>query len=196
MFGMNTIIVKRKEFEILELISNNIFKCSLKNKLYLLTKLDINDAYYRENLLMISKLSHSAVKQPKLIIVDKKQGYIVREYVEGTTVFDYILDHDFNENIYKQIFYNSYSARMAGLNLNFDLKAWTLVGDELYYTDLFCEKYITSNDFTKNQIRLWFFSNELRDYYERNGILFDKNRLKQEYEVNKEMVLMTCKYYL
>ena len=70
------------------------------------------------------------------------------------------------------------------------------MGDELFYTDLFCEKYIESNDFTKNQIRLWFLSNELRDYYEKNGILFDKNRLKQEYEVNKEMVLMTCKYYL
>ena len=193
---MSTIIVKHKEFEVLELISNNMFKCSFKNKLYLLTKLDIEDAYYHEKLLMISKLSHSAVKQPKLKLVDKKQGYVVREYIEGTTVFDYILNNDFNENIYKKIFYNSYSARMAGLNLNFDLKAWTLVDDELYYTDLFCEKYVTANDFTKNQIRLWFLSTELRDYYEKNGVLFDKTRLKQEYEINKEMVLMTCKYYL
>lgn len=193
---MGTIIVKRKEFEVIELISNNISKCSSKNKLYLLYKLDINDVNYREKLLSISRLSHSSVKQPKLKIIDKKQGYIVREYLEGTTIFDYILDHDFNENIYRQVFYNSYSARMAGLNLNFDLKAWTLVGDELYYTDLFVEKYEASKDFTKNQIRLWFLSTELCKYYENNGVLFDKTRLKQEYEVNKEMVLMTCKYYL
>ena len=193
---MSTIIVKHKEFEVIELISNNISKCSFKNKLYLLFKLDINDVNYRENLLSISRLSHSSVKQPKLKIIDKKQGYIVREYLEGTTVFDYILDHDFNENIYKQVFYNSYCARMAGLNLNFDLKAWTLVGDELYYTDLFVEKYDAAKDFTKNQIRLWFLSSELCKYYEKNGVLFDKTRLKQEYEVNKEMVLMTCKYYL
>ena len=158
---MGTIIVKRKEFEVIELISNNISKCSSKNKLYLLYKLDINDVNYREKLLSISRLSHSSVKQPKLKIIDKKQGYIVREYLEGTTIFDYILDHDFNEYIYRQVFYNSYSARMAGLNLNFDLKAWTLVGDELYYTDLFVEKYEASKDFTKNQIRLCFLSTEL-----------------------------------
>ena len=193
---MSTIIVKHKEFEVVELISNNTLKCSFKNKLYLLTKLDINDVNYRENLFMISRLSHSAVKQPKLKFIDKKQGYVVREFIEGITVFDYILNNDFNENIYKQIFYNSYSARIAGLKLNFELKAWILVGDDLYYTDLFTEKYVAEKDFTKNDVRLWFLSNELCKYYEKNSVLFDKSRLKQEYEVNKEMVLMTCKYYL
>ena len=193
---MSTIVVKRKEFEVVELISNNITKCSFKNKLYILTKLDVNDVNYHENLLMITKLSRSAVKQPKLKFIDKKQGYIVREFLDGTTVFDYILDHDFDENIYKQVFYTSYSARMAGLNLNYELKSWMLVGNELYYTDMFCEKYDAAKDFTKNQIRLWFLSNELCKYYENNGVLLDKTRLKQEYEVNKEMVLMICKYYL
>lgn len=192
---MNTIKVKHKEFEIIELISNNIFKCSYKNKTYLLTKLDVNDVNYRENLFAISKLSHSAVKQPKLYLIDKKQGYVVREFVEGITVFDYILDNDFNENIYKGVFNNSYYARIAGLNLDFGLKSWLIVGDELYYISFFSEKYVQSEDFTKKQIRIWFLGEELAQYYKQNGIIFDKSRVKNEYSVNKEMVLMTCKYY-
>ena len=193
---MDKIVIKRKEFEIVELIANNIFKCSYKNKLYLLTKLDVNDAFYNDNLKQFNKLVHSAVKQPKIKLIDKKQGYIVREFVEGINLFDYILDNDFNESIYKQVFLNSYYARVAGLNLNFDLKSWLLVGDDLYYINLYSEKYEREKDFTKNEIRKWFFSEELRKYYEENGIIFDKTRLKDEYSVNKEMVLMTCKYYM
>ena len=193
---MDKIVVKRKEFEIIEIISNNIFKCSFKNKEYIITKLNVNDAFYKENLLQISRLCHSAVVQPKLFVIDKKQGYVVRESLDGTSMFDYILDHDFDENIYKQVFYNSYLARIAGLNLDFDLKSWIMVGDKLYYYSLFVEKYNPNNDFTKAKIRNWFLGNELSKYYENNGVLFDKLRLKDDYTVNKEMVLMTCKYYI
>lgn len=193
---MDKIVAKHREFEIIEIISNNIFKCSYKNKTYIISKLDINDSEYKEKLFELSKLCHSGVLQPKLKFIDKKQGYIVREYVEGVSLFDYILDHDFDESIYKQVFYNSYCARIFGINLCFNLKSWILVGDDLYYNDLYCEKYKKENDFTKSEIRKWFLSKELAKYYENNGVLIDKSRIKLEYEVNKEMVLMTCKYYL
>ena len=89
---MNSLTIKHKEFEIVEIYKTNIYKCSYKNKFYIVTKLNINDVNYKENLLMISKLTHSSVKQPKLFLIDKKQGFIVREYLDGVTLFDYILD--------------------------------------------------------------------------------------------------------
>ena len=193
---MNTLKIKHKEYDVIELISNNIYKCSLKNKTYIISKLDVNDINYREILFMINKLKNSGVSQPKIFAIDKKQGYVVREYLEGTSLFDYILDSDFDENIYKQVYLNSYYARAAGINLDFNLKAWTLVDNKLYYTSLYCEKYDQNNDFTKKMVRQWFLSDELAKYYEKNGVLLDKSRIKDENTVNKEMVLMTCKYYL
>ena len=193
---MNSIIIKRKEFEIIEILKDNIFKCSFKNKFYIFYKFDTSSINYKEDLLMLTKLFRSNVSQPKLQFVDKKQGYVVREWLDGVTVFDYILDNDFNENIYKQIFYNSYSARVAGINLDFNLKSWMLVGNKLYYTKLFCEKYNPNLDFTKEAMRKWFLCEDLRKYYENNGVLSDKTRIKEEYAANKEMVLMTCKYYI
>ena len=193
---MNALKIKHKEFEIVEIISNNIWKCSFKNKLYIISKLDNKDVNYKETLFMFNKLKNSGVNQPKLICVDKKQGYIVREFIDGLNMFDYILDSDFDENIYKQIFLNSYYARVAGLNLDFNLKAWTLAGDKLYYTSLFSEKYDPKMDFTKKMVRLWFLSDELANYYKKSGVLLDNSRIKDENTVNKEMVLMTCKYYI
>lgn len=193
---MNALKIKHKEFEIVEIISNNIWKCSFKNKLYIISKLDNKDVNYKETLFMFNKLKNSGVNQPKLICVDKKQGYIVREFIDGLNMFDYILDSDFDENIYKQIFLNSYYARVAGLNLDFNLKAWTLVGDKLYYTSLFSEKYDPKMDFTKKMVRLWFLSEELANYFKKSGVLLDNSRIKDENTVNKEMVLMTCKYYI
>ena len=193
---MNTLKIKHKEYDVIELISNNIYKCSYKNKTYIISKLDVNDINYREILFMINKLKNSGVSQPKIFAIDKKQGYVVREYLEGTSLFDYILDSDFDENIYKQVYLNSYYARAAGINLDFNLKAWTLVNNKLYYTSLYCEKYDQNKDFTKKMVRQWFLSDELAKYYEKNGVLLDKSRVKDENTVNKEMVLMTCKYYL
>ena len=193
---MEIIKIKRKEYGIAEIISSNIFKCYFNNKEYIITKLDINDSSYQDRVFLLNKLLYSGVPQPKLICFDKKQGYIVRESLEATSLFDYILDHDFNETIYKKIFYNSYSAKVAGLKINFDLKSWVIINDSLYYVSLDSEKYKPENDFTKKDIWMWYMGKELSEYYRNNGVLFDKTRLKSDFEVNKEMVLMTCKYYM
>ena len=189
---MENIRIKRKEFEVLELVSKDTFKCSYKNKTYLIKKYEPDS----DVLYMIKKISKSNIAQPLLKIIDKKTGYVVREYVEGVLVSDYILDHDFDENIYKQIFKNSYMARVVGLNLDYSLDKWMLAGEVLVYVGDYCEKYNPNKDFTKGKMREWFFSSDLAKFYEKNGVLFDKNRLKDEFSLNKEMVLMTCKYYL
>ena len=193
---MDTIRIKHKDFEIVEIVKDNIFKCYFNNKYYIITKLKTDDPNYKDQLFYLNKLFNSGVPQPKLKCLDKKQGYVVQEYMEATSLFDYILDNDFNEMIYKKIFYNAYSAKVAGLKISFDLKSWVLINDSLYYVGLEAEKYSPDNDFTKKDIWYWFMGKELAEYYKNNGVLIDKSRIKSDFEVNKEMVLMTCKYYL
>lgn len=189
---MENIKIKHKQFEVLEIVSKDTFKANYKNNTYLIRKYEPDSI----ELDMIKKLTKSMVNTPKVIRMDKKSGYVAYELVEGTLMSDYILENDFNENIYKQIFRNSYSARVAGLNLDYSLDKWMLLNDTLYYVGEYCEKYDPKNDFTKGKMREWFFTKELADFYKKNGVLFDKKRIKDEYSANKEMVLMTCKYYL
>ncbi len=192
---MDIIRAKHRNFEIVEILSNDTFKCIYRNKIYLIKKYDLSNSESSEELSMAEKLSHSNVRIPRIKYIDKKQGYVVKEFVEGSLLSDYILEHDFDENIYKQVFRNSFMARVVGLNLDYSLAKWMLVGEELYYIGDYCEKYNPNYDFTKGPIRMWFLSKELANFYEKLGILFDKNRIKDEKTVNKEMVLMTCKYY-
>ena len=192
---MNSITVKHHELEIIEIISNNSFKCTYKNKEYFVKKYDLEKSESRSRFNGAVKFQKSAVNTPKLLLVDKKQGILVFEWLEGTLVSDYILDHDFDENIYRQIFQNSYMARAMKLNLDFSLNQWMLVNNKLFYVSDFCDDYRPENDFTKKQLRLWFLSKDLSKFYENTGVLFDKNRVKDDFTINKEMVLMTCKFY-
>ena len=192
---MDSFKIKHKEFEILEIIKDDAFKCSYKNKVYFIKKYDLENSDSRLRFNMAQRIGQTNVCQPKLKLVDKKSGYIVKEFIEGTLISDYILDHDFDDNIYKKIFLNAYMARVVGLTLDFSLDKWMLVGQDLYYVDDFCDKYNPNNDFTKAKLSQWFFTKDLLKFYENNGILFDKTRIKEEYAVNKEMVLTTCKYY-
>lgn len=189
---MENIKIKRKEFEILEIVSKDTFKANYKNKAYLIKKYEPDS----DKLDMLKKMMKSTISLPKVFRFDKKSGYVAFEDVQGQLMSDYILENDFNDNIYKQIFKNSYSARIVGLNLDYSLDKWLLSNDTLYYVGEYCEKYDPKYDFTKEKIREWFFTKELAQYYKNNGVLFDKKRIKDEFAVNKEMVLTTCKYYL
>ncbi len=189
---MENIKIKRKEFEVTEIVSKDTFKANYKNKVYLIKKYNPDSVEFD----MLRKLIKSAVIMPRVFKLDKKTGYVVFEDIEGTLMSDYILDNDFDENIYKQIFQNSYCARTVGLNLDYSLDKWMISDDILYYVGDYCEKYNPNRDFTKWKIREWFFTKELADFYKNKGVLFDKNRIKDEYLANKEMVLMTCKYYV
>lgn len=193
--AMSELKIKHRLFEVVEIIKNDTFKCERKNKTFYIKKYDMENSDSRMKFQNALNLYKSAVNLPKYFIADKKTGYLVKEYLDGVLMSDYILDHDFDENIYKQIFLSSYMAKVAKLSLNYDLDAWMLVGDKLYYVDDFCDKYNSDHDFVKDGMTKWFFTKDLAKYYEKNGVLFDKSRIKEECAVNKEMVLMACKYY-
>ena len=192
---MNILKIKHKEFEIIEIIKDDVFKCERKDKFYFIKKYNLNNSVERSKFFNVQKLHKSNIKMAKLFIVDKRSGYVVLEYLSGITIKDYILEHDFDENMYKQVFLNAYMARVVGYTLDYRLDQWMLVDNTLYYIGDYCDKYLPSNDFSRSTLSLWFLGKDLYNYYEKTGILFDKTRLKDEFTVNKEMVLMTCKYY-
>lgn len=192
---METIKIKRKEFVVESILSNNSYKCSFKDKLYFVKHYDMLKTREADTFNCCKQLSKSCVVTPKVYIFDKKQGYIVSEFIDGQLMSDYILKHDFSDDIYSQIFRNSFMARVIRKTLNYDLDKWMIFNGTLYYVSDYCEPYSQESDFTKTSLRNWFLSKELMQYYEKNGVLFDKTRIKDEYTINKESVLMTCKYY-
>ena len=192
---METIKIKHRIFEKNADISENSFIASHKGKKYQILKFEPKTESGMELAYSVKRISSANISAPKLYLLDKKEGYVVRELLEGETVMRYISRQDLPEKIYEQLFNNQYIAKTNRMTINYDIDKWIIKNDTLFYMYPHFIEYNEEKDLIKRYIRLWFKTKELVQFLGKNGLSFDKNRLSDEYATNKEIVLMTCKYY-
>ena len=192
---METIKIKHRLFEIVEALSEDSFKGKYKDKEYLINKFDYNTESGSAFLYAILRIKNAGVKAPKIWLVDKKAGYVVRELLDAKSVMNLISESNLEEAVFEQLFLNAYLARMNRMTLNYEPNNWVMCDKTLYYVgDSFIE-YDKSKDLIEKNIRLWFPTKEAAKFLEEHNLNLDKNRIKDEYNTNKEIVLMTVKYY-
>lgn len=192
---MSTFRIKRREFEIIQDLSVDSYIGVYKNKQYHLKKYDPSNSDDVTYALSIKKLSNTGVKTPKLYFIDKKSGFIVREYIDGETIDKIIAREDLDEDVYRQLFINAYMAKISRITLDYQIDNWVIADKTLYYVSDRYMPFKEEKDLVKGFLRYWFKTKELVEFLRKKGLNIDKNRVKDEYSTNKEMVLMTCKYY-
>ena len=187
--------IKRKLFEIIEEKSSTSFIGVFKNKKYYINKYEPHTEAGEELAFSVSRIKSAGIKSPKLFLLDKKNGYIVREYIEGESVMELISKSDLSEDIYHQLFLNEYMAKINRMTLDYEPDKWILSNGTLYYVYPHFIIYDEEKDLVKRYLRLWFNTKELIQFLSKHGLSFDKTRLKDEYTTNKEIVLTTVKHY-
>ena len=192
---METLRIKHRDFQIIENIKEGVFKCSYKNKEYKVTAFEPGTSFTDELLYNLERVSTSGVKCPKLRWIDKKAGYFVQDYVEGVNVMSILKEKDIDEKLLEQLFNNAYLAKIKGLSLDYSPEKWMVVNGDLYYNDTYCSRYDDRCDLVKAYLRLWFPTTEMEQYLRKNDIFINKSRIKDQYSVNKQIVLVVCKYY-
>lgn len=192
---METIKIKHKEYQITQIISDDKYIGSYKDKKYLLRKFDYSSEEGKALLYNIKKLINNGVKVPKLIAVDKKAGFLVSEYIEGITAMEYLSKQDFSEDLFDQLFKINHMAKSGRMTLNYSPDKWIIREGELYYVYPWFINYNPKEELSEKYLRLYFNTKELAEFLDKNGVFYDKSRIKDEYSTNKEMVLMTVKYY-
>lgn len=192
---METIKIKHKEYQITQIISDDKYIGSYKNKEYLLRKFDYSTEEGKALLYNIKKLINNGVKVPKLIAVDKKAGFLVSEYIEGITAMEYLSKLDFSEDLFDQLFKINHMAKSGRMTLNYSPDKWIIREGELYYVYPWFINYNPKEELSGKYLRLYFNTKELAEFLDKNDVFYDKSRIKDEYSTNKEMVLMTVKYY-
>lgn len=192
---MDQIKIKLRKFDIIKEIDENSYIASYKNKQYWINKYvpgteDGNELAYSCN-----RLNASGVSAPRVFIIDRKNGYVVREYLTGERVSEFIARENLPETMYDDLFRNAYRAKIARMTLNYAPEYWLIVDDKLYYTYPHFINYSKEKDLVDRYLRLWFPTKELVNYLGKNNVFIDKNRLKDEFSTNKEIVGIVCKYY-
>ena len=192
---MSIVKIKHRDFEIIEEVNENTFIANFKNKQYVLTKFEPKT--HEADLLTYSfkRIDSSPIRSPRLLFTDKKAGYVVREKIDVENMADYLAEKDLPENLLDQLFKNAYFARMAVMTIDYSPLSWGVKDDELFYMGDNFIPYCKEKDLIDKYIRLWFNTRELAEFLKNNGRFYDKTRIKDEYLVNKEIVLMACKYY-
>ena len=142
-----------------------------------------------------TRINSAGIKAPRLRWIDKKLGYVVRDYIEGVSVMEMISKGELDEDIYHQLFLNAYLAKINTMTLNYEPDKWVMSDGTLYYIYPHFILFDEEKDLVKHYLRLWFATKELVQFLSKNGLTFDAKRLKDEYTTNKGIVLMVCKHY-
>ena len=193
---MNEIIeIKRKEYEVIEQIGDHTYKVERKGQYYFMKKFEDDPAGFEKFVDAEHDLRVSGVANPKCYLYDKKLRIAILEFIEGETCFDTLLKEDLPESVIEQLFKTFWYAKNDRLALDYSPKNFVFVNGKLYYLPFICGKFTSNEQFVQKDIMLWFFTKDFIKYCHSLGINVDQSRLKSDYETNKNIALMTVKYY-
>ena len=193
---MNEIIeIKRKEYEVIEQLGDHSFKVKRKDQVFFMKKFGDDPVTFEKFVDAEHRLRVSGVTNPKCYLYDKKLRIAIIEYVEGENCLETLLKEDLSESVIELLFKAFWYARNDRMALDYSPQNFVFSNGKLYYLPFKCDKFTTNEQFIQKDIMLWFFTKDFIKYCHSLGLSADEKRLKSDYETNKNIALMTVKYY-
>ena len=161
------IIVKGKEYKILSLLGKgkggySYLAETINGSLCVLKKIHHEpcDYYTFGNKIEseyndYNKLLKIEINMPKMIDIDMDEEIIIKEYIEGETIFDLINNGMMKESYLLQVKKMAEKAFLAGLNIDYYPTNFVVKNDILYYVDYECNNYIDEWSFDNWAIKYW-----------------------------------------
>ena len=188
--------IKRKEFIVLQQMGEHSFKVERKGKIFFLKKYTSKDEF-RKFVDQQGRLKITAIDIPKVYLFDKNQMISVVEFIEGETMLEFLSKKSLeDEEIIKRLFLDEWYMRREKLRIDFHPEYFIYNGKKLVYLPYSFTAIEPNYNFTLKDLKLWFDTKEFKEYAESKGYSLDEKRFSNEYLVNKQMALMTVKYYV
>ena len=115
------------------------------------------------------RLRKAGIRVPELLAVDPAAERIVKEYVEGPTVFELVRDGASAESLLPRVREMAALAKAAGLNIDYFPTNFVVSGGLLWYVDYECNDYAEEWDFENWGIRYWSRTPEFEAYLRERG---------------------------
>lgn len=112
------------------------------------------------------RLSDVGVRIPKMIDVDVENERILKEYIEGGTIYDYVLN-DRNVDLYiEQVKEMCHVLYPNNLNIDYFPTNFVVRDNLIYYIDYECNNYMEEWNFENWGIKYWSKTPEFLEYIE------------------------------
>ena len=188
--------IKRKNYQVIEQIGDHSFKVERKGKYFLLKKFDNDPEGFEKFTDCEHRLRVSGVSNPKCYLYDKKLRWAILDYIEGENCFDILKEKGaLPEEVLELMFKAYWYARNDRMALDMKPDNFVYTDGKLYYMPFKYEKFVSNDTFVQRDLRLWFFTKDFVKYCHDKGIDVDQSQVKSDYETNKNIALMTVKYY-
>ncbi len=114
------------------------------------------------------RLSKIGIRMPKMLEVDIENERILKQYIEGDTIYDLVIRDEMKSEYIEQV--KEMCKILYPANTNIDYFPTNFVVNEgmLYYIDFECNDYMEEWNFENWGIKYWSKTQEFEDYLEKH----------------------------
>ena len=116
-----------------------------------------------------NKLRKIGVRMPQMIDVDIEKERIVKEYIEGDTIYNLILKDNMKSCYIDQIKEMCKVLYNSNTNIDYFPTNFVVRGELIYYVDYECNDYMEEWNFENWGIKYWSKTDEFMDYVKNNN---------------------------
>ena len=190
---MSDYLIKRKAFNVKEVIDEKHQIIERKNRLFFVTHFD--DAISFDRALRINKgFDSRGIQVPKIKFKNKANNDLIYEYFDADRVIKDLQFGDLKEEVYDELFKMFWRCKQEKMTLDFDPENFIFFNGKLYYLSLKLSKLENKDDFLNHDLKMWFYTKELEKLLKEKG-LKTEGKVEEEYATNKRITLMCVKYY-
>lgn len=110
------------------------------------------------------RLRSVGIRMPEMIEVDIPRERILKEYIEGETIFDLVLSDSMKPEYVKQVREMCRVLYAAHMNIDYFPTNFIVQNEELYYIDYECNDYMDEWNFENWGIRYWSKTDDFMRY--------------------------------
>ena len=115
-----------------------------------------------------NRLRQVGIRIPDMIDSDKESEYIIKEYVDGPTAYDLVLEDEMRDEYIEQIKVMCDLLYSAGLNIDYFPTNFILCDGLMWYIDYECNNYMDECNFENWGIKYWSKTPEFCEYHNKN----------------------------
>ena len=110
------------------------------------------------------RLCEAGIRVPEMLDIDIENERILKEYIDGDTIFDMVKNDVSVEPYMEQIREMADKAKSAGLNIDYFPTNFVVQSGLIYYIDYECNEYMEEWNFENWGIKYWSKTQEFVDY--------------------------------
>nr|WP_296834079.1 hypothetical protein [uncultured Marvinbryantia sp.] len=110
------------------------------------------------------RLREAGIRIPGMLELDIAQERIVKEYIDGPTIYELVRDGAVKEEYFFQVREMAAQAQAAGLNIDYFPTNFVVQDELLYYIDYECNSYMEEWSFENWGKKYWSQTPEFLEY--------------------------------